>query len=232
MILDSNRILQILLNKGVDTFFHANTVRTSCTFLADGHLLSRQNAVGRGLAQTTQGSDDKDQKFGVFDDIFLDGVDIHERGGKRRAPNEYGPVLFMLDIRSVLTDPLVQGALRITRDNPYYWTQDQTDAQRYFTSAEEFDQSYRRGDFFRMLTFRISGGRLPLAAHLRQIRLDDPRIPNNSSGEFDAAYAALQEAAARSRTDVRIERRQCQEGCVCLQNYSRLWGSRFRATFE
>ncbi len=77
---------------------HANTVTTSCTFLENGALLSRGYVQKYGLEQTPQGSDDIDKKYGIWDAVFLDQVDIHFRGGRRKGPNQYGPVLFVLDL--------------------------------------------------------------------------------------------------------------------------------------
>ena len=95
MVLDNSAISRVLDEKGVSRLFHANSVLTACTYLENGHLLSRAGVEGRGLRQTPQPSDEIDRKFGILGDIFLDGIDIHERARTKKAPNEYGPVLFI-----------------------------------------------------------------------------------------------------------------------------------------
>ncbi len=71
--------MKILRSKGVRSLHHVNTVRTACTFLRHARLLARGVVEDKGLLQTPQQTDEIDKKFGVWWDIFLDGVDIHNR---------------------------------------------------------------------------------------------------------------------------------------------------------
>lgn len=58
-----------------------------------------------GLRQTPQSSDATDKKYGIWDAVFLDHVDIHYRGGRKKGPNQYGPVLFVLSLDVLLRLP-------------------------------------------------------------------------------------------------------------------------------
>lgn len=229
MILNCADVLSVLRQKGVSHLFHANSVLTACTFLETGHLLSRGAVQDRGLRQTSQSSDEIDRRYGIFHDLFVDGVDIHARA-RKRAPNDYGPVLFVLRMDSVFTDPSLQSALRITKTNPIYWTDHQTDGDRYYNSIEDFSREYRYGDFQKMLTFRVADGSLSLSRHLDYIVLDDPG-PVGGGALFDSAQATLGAAARRGRLTPRIVRRACSTDCACEQRYAANW-SRLSAMFR
>lgn len=58
-------IIGILKNKGISHLYHANTVKTSCTFLRNGGLLSRGAVEKLKLEQSPQSSDEIDKKFDV-----------------------------------------------------------------------------------------------------------------------------------------------------------------------
>jgi hypothetical protein len=73
--------LKVLKDKGVIEFFHASTVRTSITFLKSGGLLSREQGEKDG--QTSQITDATDKVLGIWDKVFVDTLDIHERLNKR-----------------------------------------------------------------------------------------------------------------------------------------------------
>lgn len=66
----NNETKLILMRKGVNHLYHANTVATACTFIKSYGLLSRGAVRDFGLFQTPQGTDDSDQEFDVFYDIF------------------------------------------------------------------------------------------------------------------------------------------------------------------
>src|SRR4051812_37172943 len=95
----------VLVGIGATHLHHANTVETSCTFLEHNGLLSRGYVESNGLSQTAQDSDDIDKKYGIWDKVFLDHVDIHHRGGRVRGANYYGPVLFRFPVDYLLTLP-------------------------------------------------------------------------------------------------------------------------------
>src|SRR5690348_7841844 len=142
MQLNPRDVLEVLRQKGVQRFYHANTVRSSLTFLQAGGLLSRGTVEDCGLDQTPQSTDDLDKRFGIWHDIFIDGVDIHSRSSNCNA---YGPVLFELNLRLFESDALP--ALWITRDNPCRWEDGDSDQERYYLSVDEFQAEYNFGDF-------------------------------------------------------------------------------------
>ncbi|MBD5507809.1 MAG: hypothetical protein HDR05_07130 [Lachnospiraceae bacterium] len=56
-------LYDFLSSKGFKYFFHANTVRTSCTLIHQKGLLSRGEIAKRELPMTAQLSDDIDKEF-------------------------------------------------------------------------------------------------------------------------------------------------------------------------
>lgn len=126
---------------------HANTVRTATSFLEQSELVSRQEMENRGFDQTPQDSDALDKKLGIYNDIFFDSIDICDWIGSR---NQYGPVLFCfhMDLLNDLSVPI-----KITKTNPYSskpeenWNNNTSEAGRYFSSPEEYDESFNSGSF-------------------------------------------------------------------------------------
>ena len=98
-------VYNILKKIGAKQLHHANTVRTSCTFLEHGALLSRGFVEDKGLKQTSQYTDALDKKYKIWHRVFLDHVDIHARGGRRKGFNQYGPVLFVFDLGILIDLP-------------------------------------------------------------------------------------------------------------------------------
>jgi hypothetical protein len=210
-------VLKVLQSRGVTAFYHANSVLTACTFLEVAALLSRGYVEKHKLKQTPQNSDQIDEKYGIWNDIFLDTVDIHDRA---RRKNHYGPVLFVLNVESVLKDKELEGTLRITRKNPTRWSDGQQPKDRYFETVDEFANSFSFGDFDKHFTFRPESGRIPLASHLNHILLDDPQGSLGDASTFEVAVQALKTAAKRGKIQIEVHKRQCRDACKCLGNYS------------
>ena len=78
MKIEGSKVINKLKEQNVGSLYHANTVLTSISFLQNGTLLSRKKMNSLSLPQTSQKSDLTDEKFGVYNDIFLDSIDIHE----------------------------------------------------------------------------------------------------------------------------------------------------------
>lgn len=91
MELAAKDILKVLTQKGIRNLHHANSVKTACSFLKSGKLLSRGNLIDLGLSQTNQYTDALDKEHGLWHDVFVDTVNIHDQARRR---NLYGPVLF------------------------------------------------------------------------------------------------------------------------------------------
>lgn len=220
-------VLDVMKLKGVEALHHANSVQTSCTFLRSGALLSRHAVEQRKLEQTAQSSDQADRAFGVWGDVFLDGVDIHARASRK---NHYGPVLFVLDLESVLRSADLEGSLRITRENPIYWKAGQTEEGRYFMTKKDLAESYSYGDFGKMFTFRLAEGAIPLKRYLLTVVLDDPSIPQDKE-VFERAKDALVEAAKTSGIKLEVTRRSCSGFCRCKETYKRGWAWSLKKMF-
>ena len=131
MDLPSKRVYEVLAEAGIETIHHANSVITSCQFLRHRALLSRGTVRRRRLYQTEQSSDPKDQRFGIWFDVFTDSVDIHDRAGR---DNVYGPVLFVLD--SKLIAKAYTGRVWVTKLNPSKW-KGKKSKERWFQSVGE-----------------------------------------------------------------------------------------------
>ncbi|RTZ23381.1 hypothetical protein EKN09_09165, partial [Vibrio penaeicida] len=126
MKLDNQELHELLVKKGVTHFHHANSLATAITFIEEEGLLSRGDVEKEDLIQTNQSSDDDDKDFDVWDDIFIDIVDLH---GYFPRQNLYGPVLFKFNIDFLLDDDL---DIWVTKNNPIYWNHQLKHSDKYF----------------------------------------------------------------------------------------------------
>jgi hypothetical protein len=212
-------VYAILRSIGATFLHHANSVSTSCTFLEQGALLSRDFVESQHLIQTPQGSDEIDKKYQIWHCVFVDHVDIHDRGGRRKGPNQYGPVLFVQGLDILLTLP--PGAnVFVTKSNPIHWYDNQPVTERWFQSAQELAGSIRFGDFDKMLVIQVPSEKIEFPNHRVQVVVDNPQR-QLSSGEDAYTYAVqrLTAAAAVGHTGITIQQRECRDGCLCVEKY-------------
>jgi hypothetical protein len=221
MDLDRDGVLSVLKSKGVSWLYHANTVGTACSFLAAGGLLSREAVETKGLKQSPQYTDGDDKRFGVWNDIWLDGVDIHSRTGKR---NLYGPILFCYDV-SFLTGRNLP-PVRITKTHPEKWS-GKTDEGKYFLSVEEIAKHYNPKTFDHSITLHNTLDPLSFDA-LKEVVVDDPKRLIDGKNVFDLAVAALRSAAMKSGNSGFALRQRHQKstamavGCKCDEQYRKM----------
>ena len=116
-MLDGNSLVEFLQERGFSTLCHVNTAATALTFLRNGGLLSRQYVEEHPETcfQTSQDSDQIDQNFGIFNDIFFDAEDIWGHGGMKYC--YYGPIAFYYDVE-ILSE---FSNIYVSRENPLYW---------------------------------------------------------------------------------------------------------------
>ena len=219
-MLQGSDIYQILKRIGVTHLYHANSVITSCTYLEQCGIVSRGFAEDHKLPQSAQPSDELDRKYGIWHTIFVPHLDIHDRQGQTKAPNLYGPVLFVLDLDVLLGLP--RGAeLRVTKRSPAYWFDNEPDSARWFQNAEEVAQNFSPDDIHKMLAIQIPSGKLDFPNRRARIILDDPQRQLQSGvNAYTYAESRLRKAAAQSKVEVSIERRKCQTGCICASKYA------------
>ncbi len=216
MDLKPSEVVKILKNKGIHTLYHADSVITSCSFLKKGCLLSRGELEKLRLPMTGQQSDAQDKKFGLWRDIFVDGIDIHDRIKER---NFYGPVLLCIDA-SILTEGVIS-SIRVTKFNPCNWNNNTPEKERYFQTINEFKYGYNYGDFQKMFVIPNGNGSIRFKEYLRKIVVD--YIILNGNQTWERAIEALKETAKESKIDhIPIEKRNCPIECKCAQQYQRM----------
>ena len=213
----SATIKHVLERVGVRRLFHANTVTTATTFLESGGLLSRGTVERLGLEQTDQTSDALDKKFDIFDDIFLDTVDIHEQAGRRNA---YGPVLFVYSID--VLDDLSKTDIVVTKVNPVRWP-GTTEGERVFLDEGDLERNFSWSDFGQclMLKHRLA----PLGFdRLEKVILDSPgdayrRLVDEA---YDHLYPLVKEHAPSAKLVCRNHwpdrRRGADRECGCMSD--------------
>lgn len=232
MQLNHQEVVRILREKGLTHLYHANTVRTSYTFILNGGLLSRGAVEHYKFDQTPQDSDSLDKKFNVWNDIFLDSIDLHEYFHRQ---NHYGPVVFKFNLN--LLEQGYQLPLWITKNNPIYWMEGENDQERYMQNLNELNDLYNYGSYRQMITFRNTYNYLPFSPSLEEIIIDDPELKwtHNEQNLYKEAERVIKEAISLSHHDylqVNIRKRNCGF-CYCKSNYSRqVTGEQLRLKFS
>lgn len=211
--MNGSDVYAALTTNRVTQLHHANTVTTSCTFLSRGCLASRGWVEHFKLPQTPQMSDSLDKKYGIWNDVFMDGVDIHARASRR---NFYGPVLFEFPVDILLRLPAGTDVF-VTKKNPSNWIDGEAQTEQAFASAAEVQAGYNFGDFGKHIVFRNAQWSLPFLTSPVTIILDDPkRSLANGQNAYAAAALKLQAAAKAGGVQVVIRSRQCSSTCGCL----------------
>jgi hypothetical protein len=218
--MQGREVYEVLKQIGATSLHHANTVTTSSTFLELGALVSRGFVEDRGLQQTMQSSDQIDKKYGIWHCIFVDHVDIHHRAGRTKGPNQYGPVLFLLDLEILLGLPEGSGVF-ITKKNPVNWIDGEPDTDRWFENKDQLAAEMRFGDFGKMLVIQTPSGMLNFPDREVRINLDNPQR-SLSSGEdaYTHAYNRLSAAAATGKVGICMNPPNCNSGCACIGKYA------------
>lgn len=225
--LNALEVLKVLKEKGADYLHHANTVTTSHSFLSVGKLLSRDATVRSGLRQTSQKSDDKDKRYGIWNYLFLDTVDIHER---TRNFNFYGPVLFVFNV-DFLSKAHV-GSIRVTKKNPSKWKDDDMDSDRYYISIEELNKDLQLGSFDSMLMIEGTNGEIPFDDSLERILLDDPNCTwSGDSNVYEVASNYLESGKNTSGIAIPINKRGHFLSCKCVEQYKAMYDKSFTKLF-
>lgn len=223
--IDSRLIYELLKKKGVETFHHANTARTSHTFIREGALLSRQYVEEHELLQTEQYTDDKDKVLGVWNCVFLDGTDLHKMFAYR---NKYGPILFHISL-DVLLDSCFPTVM-VTRKNPASWT---TLDNNFYDSVNDLEKDYLTGDKFRdggiMFIFEKPANHMSLLKHCTKIIVDDPKVSFKCS---DGSVKLVSDMAIQTIRDLLQENKLSHipveirhpdgRACNCYFQYSKL----------
>lgn len=214
--MNAQDVLSVMKQKNITELYHANTVLTSLSFLTAGGLLSRGATIEHNLLQTSQTSDNLDQEYNIWYDIFLDSSDYHER---TKRINFYGPVCFIFD-RNVLTWPDLPN-IKITTVNPVNWSSI-PESERYLLDASD----YKKGDIGQHLTLVNAHRPLPFQPYLKKIVIDNPELADNNL--FNRAYQAISEKLNCMGLLDLLEVRNCSNDCQCKQKYkeynpSALW---------
>lgn len=215
MKLNNFELYGFFKEKEISQLYHANTVATSISFFQAGGILSRGGVERNGLFQTSQGSDELDKKFDVWDDLFLDTIDLHRFFTRQ---NVYGPVLFVLDIDFLLKDEV---DIWITKDNPIYWDARNSHADRYFQDVLELRTKWASIERQRkMITIRKPNKPM-LFSSLAEVVVDDPNV--DIFGNI-RVLNEVREAFLLATKDLdflknKINVRECSS-CYCKLNYS------------
>jgi hypothetical protein len=227
--LNPAELYNFLKEKKILELYHANTVATSLLYLEQKSLLSRQFVEENNLCQTLQYTDEKDKALGIYDNIFLDIVDIHSYLSR---PNFYGPFLFIFDIE-ILVSGIIE-AVRITKKNPANWDPVGRTEDWYYSNIEDFKADYMQGDKIadvgKMIILQNLNGKLPIVPYCSRIILDNPDVHVTIDNQKIYLINIIKEYfepylldSHYKKIDKEIRHKDLVIGCSCWKKY----GSKF-----
>lgn len=226
MIFSPQDIYNILVDLGITHLYHANSLITSCHYLKEGALLSRQKVDSLGFPQTFQYTDEDDIKYNVYNSVFLDSCDLHKRMGEI---NKYGPILFKIKID--ILNNISTGNVQITKTNPSKWNK--LGRADWFTSLKDVENKFNEFSFDQMLVFSYSNGILPLGNFLEKVIVDDPdRNMRNIIEPYSHAAGALRYSGVIGPLrNINVKIRQCED-CYCKTQYKNYSEDLFKKYFS
>lgn len=135
-VIDQSTLFEELDKRGINNFYHANSVETSISFFRVGALLSRNECANQKLPMSSQYTDKHDETHKIWDDIFMNFHDFH-RTFKR--PNKYGPILFVVNVNRLKEELLIRPDLKlhITKTQPHAWTSETSDDEKWQKDTSE-----------------------------------------------------------------------------------------------
>jgi len=218
MKLSNIDLYNFLVEKEVLALYHANTVRTSLTYFNQNGLLSRGAVENMGLYQTPQSSDEVDKVLNVWNDVFLDTIDLHSFFPRQ---NYYGPILFELDIDLIKNDNF---EIWITKNNPINWKKETPDNERYFINIDDLKENWDKIPRQRkMITVRNNQSPI-LFQYIRRIIVDDPRVTIKQGDDkihvFNQSVKIIKEIISEGhQLKNKFITRECKGYCYCTSNY-------------
>lgn len=218
MRLNNKELYEFFVEKEIPTLYHANTVTTSITYIEQYGLLSRGAVDKMGLTQTSQNSDEIDKVLNVWNDVFLDTIDLHSFFPRQ---NYYGPVLFEFD-RELIKDE--QFEIWITKNNPINWKKEMEDSDRYFINIQDLREKWETIPRQRkMITIRNSFSPI-LFNYARRVIVDDPKRTLIEDGKklhvFNQSVKNIKEVLSPEHPlKGKFMTRNCQGFCYCTSNY-------------
>ncbi len=214
----ANEIYKVFSEIGATHLHHANSVKTSSTFLEQGGLLSREYVEKNELIQTSQSSDTIDKTLKIWNRIFIDHVDIHARGGRKKGPNQYGPVLFIFEL-GLLQQMPSKADINVTKLNPIYWP-GRGKTECWFSNTKEISENVSYGNFDKMIVIETNDGKLTFPDSSVKIILDDPqRKLKTGEDAFTHAINCLESSAKKGKVKLTLEKRICNTECICKAIY-------------
>lgn len=231
MRLNNQQFHDYLLEQGVTNLYHANTVATALTYIAQRGLLSRGAVEARGLYQTPQDSDEIDKVVDVWNDVFFDSLDLH---GYFPRQNIYGPVSFKYSLDIVLNENL---HFWVTKNNPQYWTIDTPMQDRYFQSVDELREVGNSVIVYRkMIILKDYMQAFPFT-DLVNINVDNPKV--FIYGELDPIVVFANAIKALDPKPIELTGKfrlrspaiECRSYCYCTDNYLRMQSPKLAKLF-
>ena len=193
----SDEVKKALSKHRVKHLYHVNTVLTSLTYLNEGGLISREKTNEKDLPQTPQQSDETDKKWGIFDDIFFDSVDIHKRV---KNVNHYGPVTFVYSLD--VLDELKENDICVTKKNPQYWKDGEKTKDRYFSDIEELASGFVKGNFGQHITIKSPLHPIPFDC-LEKIMIENPG--EDKKEYLEKAVSSIKEAIEENGLSITVK---------------------------
>lgn len=209
-------LLDFLKSKGINRLYCATTVKTACSIINSGKLMSKHKLDLNKLPMT--GAEDANfyKSVNLWNKIILSLFDLH---GYLPRQNKFGPVCFVLNVE-LLSEINIRD-LRISKKNPMYF-KDTPKYKRFFSSFEDFAQNYdwiidEQKANRTLILLRDKKSTVDLNKYLVEVILDKPEERHLL---FTKAKKAVSSTLEASGLKAPLKIREDNDFCFCQFNYN------------
>lgn len=209
-----------LKNKGVKYLYYTSSVKSSCSMLEYGELISKHHLNHKKLPMTEPDNSDLEKRVSMWNKIPFYICDLH---GYFTRQNKQGPVCFVVDIDFL--SEVHEKDLYISKRNPVNWKKNLKSNQICYSSVKEFAEEFdtllqNRKAHKNIILIRDKKSSINLKKYLVKIIIDKP---DRRHLLFVKAQKALKSALEKSElTNIPLSIRECKNFCFCQTNYEEM----------
>lgn len=213
-------LLELLKSKEIKYLYYATSVKSACSMLNSGTLMSKHQLNFQKLPMTEPDNSDLEKAVGVWNKISLYTCDLH---GYFTRQNKLGPVCFLIDINFL--SEVNEKDLFISKRNPLNWKKTLKKNQIYYSSATEFAERFdtlisEKTAHKNIILIRDKKTTIDLNKYLVKIILDKPAHRHLLFTKSKNSLIASLKASELQHIPLQI--RECKEFCFCEANYDEM----------
>lgn len=223
-------LYEFLKSKNINHLYFACSVKTACSIINCGNLLSKHKLSLNKLPATGIDSAETDKAVGLWNKIIFHICDLH---GYFARQNKFGPVCFVLNIEFLLD--VHENDLWVSKKNPLHWKKGTKKSDLYYFSVNDFAENFEnliknKKAHKNLILIRDKKTEVNLKKHLVEIILDKPGERHLLFMKSKKALLYALENANFQNVSFKI--RNCKNFCFCSTNYAEMSEAEIKELFS